>query len=360
MRHLSVQTGQMKDSNPTGIRADTFMKQISAIWVGNPFFKDALIERGWRVHWINPVVSDVLDWNQITAAAGFVPDSLIVADKSLPPFVTGMETFPCLTTFYAVDTHIHSWFPLYAQGFDSCMVSLKDHLPLFAGNRLSKDVLWWSPAYANPKDEPRPQDPQKPSWDVIFVGTADPTVNPDRCMFLKAVAERIPGLHVERGDYRTLYPQAKIVLNHAASNDLNFRVFEALGCGACLVTPFVRHGLEDIFQNGEDLFIFDQNDVDGLAKLLKALLAAPVRREKVAAQGHATVHAGHYAHHRATAFAERIENLIHSGAAATMIQTRIQNARQIHSSWLRLLYLHHAETTEKQSLRALYLKAART
>ena len=334
------------------------MKQISAVWVGNPFFKDALVERGWRVHWINPPVGDILGWNQIIDAAGFVPDILVVADKSLPPFVVGMESFPCLTTFYAIDTHIHSWFPLYAQGFDSCLISLKDHLPLFSGKRLPQQRIWWSPPYAYPKDIPLLPDPEKPLWDVLFVGTANPAINPERCEFLDALGALVPGLHVTTGAYRELYPQGKIVLNHAISDDLNFRVFEALGCGACLVTPFVRHGLEDLFQHGKELFIFDKNDINGLAKLIHTLLSNPARREKVAAAGHAAVLAGHYAQHRAEAFAARIENLIHSGDAAGLVIDRIRNAKHIHSSWLRLLYLHHADTTEDLPRRTLYLKAA--
>ena len=335
------------------------MKSISAIWVGNPFFQASLAERGWRVHWMNPALGAVAGWDEIVADAGFTPDIVIVGDKSLPPFVTGMENFPCLTTFYAVDTHIHSWFPLYAQGFDSCLVSLKDHLPLFTGMHIPRDMVWWSPPYAKPEDIPREPDPEKPLWDVLFVGTVDPDINPERYAFLNAVSARVPGLHVRGGVYRELYPQAKIVLNHAAADDLNFRVFEALGCGACLVTPLVRHGLEDIFQNGKDLFTFDQNNVEGLAKLLHALLTAPARREKVAGQGHATVLAGHYAHHRAEAFAARIEACIASGKAAEIVDARRQNAKQIHDSWLRLIYLHHAETSVDPALGAAYLKAAK-
>lgn len=335
------------------------MKHISAIWVGNPFFQSALADRGWRVHWINPPADSVLGWDVLTRSAGFTPDIVIVGDKSLPPFVTGMEKFPCLTTFYAVDSHIHSWFPLYAQGFDSCLVSLKDHLPLFTGMRIPKDMVWWSPPYAKPDDVPRPPDPEKPLWDVLFVGTVDPAVNPDRCAFLEAVAARVPGLHVQSGKYRELFPQAKIVLNHAAANDLNFRVFEALGCGACLVTPFVRHGLEDLFQNGRDLFIFDQNDVETLAKLCRVLLSSPARREKAAASGHATVLAGHYMRHRAEAFAARIEGLFASGGVGDIVAARKANAGQIVSAWLRLIYLHHAETAQNAGLGAAYLKAAK-
>lgn len=340
-------------------RIHTMTKQISAVWVGNTFFQSALKDLGWRVHWMNPNRNTVLGWTDIVDAAGFVPDVLIVADKSLPPFVAGTECFPCLTVFYAVDTHIHSWFPFYAQGFDLVLVSLRDHIPLFRGRRLKSDMVIWSPPYANPKDAPRPPDPSKPQWDVLFVGTVDPEINPDRCAFLEAVKERVPGLHVTRGLYQQLYPQAKIVLNHTAGNDLNFRVFEALGSGACLATPFVRHGFEELFWNGADLFTYNQGDIEGLAKLLTVLLAAPERRRKVAAHGRETVQAGHFMRHRAGAFASRIREILDSGRAAEMIDARTRNATSILSAWLKLMYLHHAETASDPALEVAYLKASK-
>lgn len=337
------------------------MPRVSAIWVGNPFFQSALAEEcGWRVHWINPAVGTVLTAAELAADAGFEPDVVVVADKSIPPFVTGMETLPCLTVFYAVDTHIHSWFPRYAQGFDVCLVSLKDHMSLFLGARHTRDTVWWSPPYAHPADAPRAPDPEKPVWDVLFLGTVNPNVNPERCAFLDALAPHVPGLHVTRGsDRAALYAQAKIALNHAVAGDLNFRVFEALGCGVCLVTPLVRHGLTDVFANGRDLFTYDPADIPGLAALLNSLLAAPRRRETVARQGHAAVAAGHYMRHRAEAFAGRVEELLASGKARAMIASRRAAAKTIHASRLKLLYLHHADSAPTEQLAAAYLKAAR-
>lgn len=336
------------------------MAQVSAIWVGNPFFQPALADCGWKVHYVNPSRETVLAWDDIVALAGFTPDILVVADKSQPPFVVGMERAPCLTAFYAVDTHIHSWYPYYAQGFDLCLVSLRDHMPLFSGARLTPDAVWWSPPYAHPNDEPLAPDPEKPIWDVLFLGTVNPDVSPRRSAFLDALAPLAPGLHVATSPNRAgMFAQAKIALNHAIAGDLNFRVFEALGCGACLVTPMVRHGFDTLLANGLDLFTYDQNDIPGLAKLLNALLTAPERRAKVARHGHATVAAGHYMRNRAEAFAARAMELLVSGKAGQMVSQRLADAKTIHAAWLKRLYLHHAETAAAEHLGRAYLKAAR-
>ena len=335
------------------------MAQFSAIWIGNPFFQSALADLGWRVHWINPSTEAILGWKDIVRDAGFVPDIIIVGDKSLPPFVVGIEDFPCLTAFYAVDSHIHSWFPFYAQAFDICLVSLKDHIPLFSGKRLPGDLIWWSPPFAKPEDIPHPPAPEKPLWDILFVGTVDQAVNPERAEFMCRLSNLEPRLHVTHGSYRELYPQAKIVLNHTAANDLNFRVFEALGCGACLVTPLVRHGFDDFFKTGQNLFTYDQQNVEGLVALLNALLTAPTRCKKVAAAGHTTVLAGHYMRHRAEGFASRVALLRRSGKAEKTITERLLKAASIRSTWLRLLYLHHAETAKDPAREEMYLAAAR-
>lgn len=335
------------------------MRRVSAIWVGNPFFQAGLAGPGWDVAWINPPDGAVLTWNDITEQAGFLPDVLVVADKSQPPFVVGMEAFPCLTAFYAVDTHIHSWFPQYAQGFDLVLVSLRDHLPLFPGARHTADTVFWSPPYAKPEDVPRAPDPEKPLWDVLFVGKVDPAVNEARHAFFTHLASLAPGLHVTRGAYRELYPQAKIVLNHAIDEDLNFRVFEALGCGACLVTPRVGHGLEDLFRDGRDLFLYDQRDIPGLAALLSSLLADPDRRRRAGEAGHTAIAAGHYMRHRAQAFAGRVATLLESGRAAKMILERRRAAGRITAAYLRFMYLLHAETAVSETARARYLLAAK-
>lgn len=335
------------------------MRRMAAIWVGNPFFWPGLTDLGWNVAWINPPDGAVLTWDEIIREAGFLPDVLVVADKSQPPFVAGMESFPCTTVFYAVDTHIHSWFPHYAQGFDLVLASLRDHMPLFLGGRHTRDTVWWSPPYAKTEDVPRAPDPEKELWDVLFVGKVDPAVNEARHAFFTRLAPLVPGLRITGGAYRELYPQAKIVLNHAIDGDLNFRVFEALGCGACLVTPKLGHGLEDMFRNGRDLFLYDQKDIPGLAALLSALLAAPEKRRLAAESGHAAVAAGHYMRHRAKTFAEKIETLIANGRAAKMTRVRLDSAREITAAYLRFMYLLHAETAVSPAAKARYLQAAR-
>jgi hypothetical protein len=255
-----------------------------------------------------------------------------------------------------VDTHIHSWHPHYAQGFDIVLVSLRDHIPLFLEGRLDSEQVWWSPPYARDSDGPRPPDPQQPVWDLLFVGTVDAT--PERCRFMLHLGELFSGLHAQRGNYQELFPQGKLILNHAVNQDLNFRVFEALGSGTCLLTPQVGHGLVELFQDGRDLFLFPQDDLSALAALAHNLLADPERCRRTAASGLAAVNAGHRARHRALSFSERILSLFASGKAQELSTRRLACSASIHKHYLRLLYLLHAENSPLPAVKGAYLTAA--
>ena len=324
------------------------------LWIGSPFFSSSLAELGWEVVVHNFEDTQVYTWADLVRLnKGEPPDVLVVADKSRPPFVLGMESFPCLTVFYCVDSHIHAWYPKYAQAFDVCLVSLRDDIPRFSKMRLPPERILNTPAFAKMQDVPQPGVVK--SHDIIFVGRVDQSTMPGRFAFLHTLKEHFPQLHICRGKYRELYPTARVVLNYAEMGDLNFRVFEALGCGACLVTPMVGHGLTDFFVPGEDLFTYNLGDLPGLAKLLEHLLTVPELCESVAASGLAKVNAGHRAIHRAQDFSQTIRAL----PGRYIIEDRLRHADMIRQSYLRLIYLLWAEETDNSALKMAYVQAAK-
>lgn len=331
-------------------------------WTGSPFFWQSLRGAGWdEVAFYNFEDARLLGWRDIVRHAGFVPDVLVVADKSRPPFVLGMEDFPCLTVFYSVDSHIHSWQPWYAQAFDLCLVSLRDHLPRFAGPFLPAERVYWSPAFA--WNEDAPDETVEKSRDCLFVGTVSDNT-PRRAAFLRELGNILPDLGVTRGYYRRLYPQARIVLNQCEHEDLNFRVFEALGCGACLLTPRIGHGLTELFDEGEELVCYTPHDAADAAARARELLASPPRMARLRQAGLAAVNAGHRAAHRARAFSERVLSLSDEDCRL-LIARRRQRAEAIREQCLRLPCLLWAESLAAapddatQALRTAYLAASR-
>ena len=324
------------------------MKRL--LWIGSPFFSAALPSCGWELCAINFENLAVFSWADLIAKAGWEPDVLVVADKSRPPFVLGIEDMPCLTVAYCVDTHIHSWLPFYAQAFDLCLVSLRDHLPLFTNKFLTEEQIRWFPAFA--KDDDRPGTLEE-EWDCLFVGTLSADKTPKRMAFLQELRPLVPGLHAVRGDYRRLFPKGRVILNHCEAEDLNFRVFEALGCGACLLTPRVGHGLLNLFQDGVHLVTYDVNDVQDTARRIQELLENPLKRSLLRTAGLAAIDAGHRAKHRAGELSRLLRAYPQS-----RIQKRRQRAAYIRQQWLRIIYLHMAETEANPQIRVAYLQAA--
>lgn len=338
-------------------------------WIGSPFFQRELPTCGWETSFHNFEHPAIYGWQDIVRVAGFTPDVLVVADKSRAPFVLGMETFPCLTVFYSVDSHIHSWQPFYAQAFDACLVSLRDHVVRFPGVFLPQSRVWWSPAFSWPDDIPSPNTSKE--YACLFVGSVSDAL-PRRRTFLTALAQRVPGLVVTHGAYRQLYPRAHVLLNHCEHGDLNFRVFEAMGCGGCLVTPRIGHGLTELFTEGEHMYCYTPDTADALdtsdvthhpwtsvqeaAAHIKFLCAHPEVAEHIGQAALAAVNAGHRAIHRAQAFSRHIRELL--PYARDIVACRRERASAILESCLRLLYLHWAEQSSSTMLRQAYLVAA--
>ena len=321
------------------------------LWIGTPFFSRSLEKLGWEVVVHDYPAPTTFDWEAVKRLAGGVPDVLVLGDKSHPAPLLGVEEFPCLTVFHCVDSHIHSWHPHYARAFDLCSLSLKDHIPMFREKRLAENSLLWLPPFAGDRDRPLGAEPE---WDLLFVGTVNPETTPKRHAWLAELAGQFPGLKVMRGDYRTLFPKARLVLNYAERGDLNYRVFEALGCGACLLTPRVGHGMEELFTDGEDLFLYQQDDMADLLRLVERCLGDPDRRRAVAQNGLSKVNAAHRAVHRATQW----DTWVRSHKAKAVVENRLASAPALRTE-LRMLYLHFAQALEHPELKKAYFEAGR-
>ncbi|MDR3357591.1 MAG: glycosyltransferase [Desulfovibrio sp.] len=326
------------------------------LWIGSPFFCGELRHCGWaNVAQHNFEEARVFCWEELVHIAGFTPDVLVVADKSRPPFVLGVENFPCLTVFYSVDSHIHSWQPRYAQAFDVCLFSLLDHRERFVTPTLPPERVFWSPPFAKSSD--RPDDARPKIWDCLFVGTVNDNT-PRRAAFLRALGKQLPGLHCTRGDYRELYPRGRVVLNYAEHGDLNFRVFEAMGCGACLVTPRVRHGLTRLFVDGEHLVGYVPDDVDDALRRIDFLLKNPDIVRHIGAAALEKIDAAHRARHRARNFTDFLRD-VRMRDSGSLVAARCASAGVLRETYLKLVYLLWAYDVTHPPLKEAYLAAAR-
>ncbi len=329
------------------------MKKI--IWIGSPFFSNMLGDMGWEQVYVHtPQAFTLFTYEEIVDMAGFTPDVLVVADRSFPPFVVGMEKAPCLTVLYVVDSHLHSWFPLYAQAFDFCLVSLFDHIPTFPTEILTQDRILWSPPYA--QDAFRPKGESEILWDCVFVGTVGENT-PLRKIFLEKLSTLMPGLHVERGNFVSLFPKSRVVLNFCEYGDLNFRVFESMGLASALVTPRIGNRQDYLFSNERDFLLFDPADPADAMRCIERLLGDDGLRTSLQTNALARIDEKHRASHRARTFTEKIADFWERRSA--LISRRMALSEHIRERFLKLLYLLWAKEFQDDDIKARYLKYAK-
>jgi len=225
----------------------------------------------------------------------FAPDLLLVADTLGPqalPF--GLEDVPVPRVYYAIDVHVNFfWQRYYARLFDLVLVAQKDYLPIFAAAGVPARWLPWGADERVFREQGLAR-----IHDLVFVGTVDPTTRPKRAAVVECLRRRF-GLATfgESVDTRlsweemaAVFAGSKIVLNEAILGDLNFRVFEAMACGALLVTERIDNGLADLFTPGEELVVYGPDD---LVPQVAHYLHADTERTRVAANGARAVRERH-------------------------------------------------------------------
>ena len=140
--------------------------------------------------------------------------------------------------------------------------------------------------------------PRLPWWyDIGFIGTEGGI---PRKFYLQEIYERYPRSYLEFAPHTMIseiYRSCKIVFNYSIRNDINMRVFEALGAGRCLLTNAIQaNGLEELFRDREHLVVY--HSPRELWTLLEYYLTHDEERERIAQQGRALVHEHHTYVHR--------------------------------------------------------------
>jgi len=191
----------------------------------------------------------------------------------------GLESLPSVNIAFSVDQYCNPWHVPYSAGFDAVLVAQKDYLPLFHDQRLPRQAEWF-PLFCDSGGDRDPK--MERTIPVSFVGTLDPPLNPARKGFLQTFQQNAP-LMVFQGDYRRIFAQSRIVLNQSAVAELNYRLFQAMSCGAAVLTEATENGLDELFTPGEDLLTYPRGNAAAAAATANKALAGPQLAEIAAA-----------------------------------------------------------------------------
>lgn len=267
----------------------------------------------------------------ILAAKTMRPDLILWFDACQPPWIFGFENLPAVVIGYSVDQYMNPWHVPYSAACDAFFVAQKDYLPLFAPSPANRPADWL-PLFCDPS---RDRDPGLPrDIPVSFVGTLASFANPGRKPFLEAFRAKAP-LFAKQGRYAPVFARSRIVLNQSAAGELNFRLFQAMACGAAVLTEQTENGLADLFTPGVDVLTYRRGDAAHAALVANAALAEPDALAAVAAAGKRATLARHTVVSRARRILDTAVQLAKAGAPArrlaamTTVRTEMRKAYAI-------------------------------
>lgn len=191
--------------------------------------------------------------------------------------------------WWAIDTHLDlDWYRKKGPDFDLVYTAQRDGADQLRLAGLS-DVTWLplacDPGVHHPHEVPK-------QFDLCFVGNLFPGPRADLVALLQ---REFPSSFVGQGygeAMTRIYSASRVAFNRSIRNDVNMRVFEALGCGTLLVTnDLTDNGQAELFSEGEHLVVYQ--DAEELVAKVRWYIDHEQDRNRVAASGRALAHEKH-------------------------------------------------------------------
>ncbi len=238
----------------------------------------------------------------LTRLAGFKPDLFLYMEPNgLIP--RGLEKAPFPTACILCDAHLFlEARQNQALFFDHVFLYHRNYLRYF--NVHPDGYVHWLP-FACDLEIFHPQECER-DLDVAFVGQLSLQ---SRGSVIATLSQRYkmnePRYYFQE-EIPVIYSRAKIVLNMPLKDDLNFRTFEAMSCGAMLLTRRVNNGQELLFEEGKHYAAFD--DEKELFEKVAYYLAHPDECAMIAAAGLAEIKEHHSLEHRVVELLNIVQN----------------------------------------------------
>ena len=160
----------------------------------------------------------------------------------------------------------------------------------------------------------RPQ-PDRPIWDVVFLGNLNPVIHRRRGKLLEkilSVPERIEARVIPELSSREValaLSRAQIVFNHSGRGEIDQRVCEALGVGRLLLIEDSNNEVVRYFKDRRDLILY--ND-ENLLDTIEYYLQHPIERDAIARTGREEALRRHTGLHKAEAIITIISEFLQS------------------------------------------------
>jgi hypothetical protein len=214
-----------------------------------------------------------------------MPSCYLAIDPGERFFPPGVEDLPIPTACWLGDVHLGHWREDMAQFFDVVFVPHLDYVARYR-EVVGHEQVYWLPWYV--PDLVRPMSQLERIYEVGFVGSnVRPHRRTPRAQRLYLLGQHFRmndrSVSVDHTGLARVYSQSKIVVNITINGDVNLRLFEGTACGALLLTDSHANGIEQLFDLGHEVIVYD-NDLDLLDKV-NYYLAHEAERLQIAEAG---------------------------------------------------------------------------
>ncbi len=249
---------------------------------------------------------------QAALPEGFIPDLVLITETlKKRRFPAGLGLLRVPLVWYSIDGHLHlDWHLRYARHFD---LVLSTQLAVCDAMKQHGIDAKWLPWSVDEVKLPHHDDSMR-DIDVSMVGSFNPALRPRRYHLLEDLNRHFRvqlfgppfSSWLDDEQMRQVYRRSRVVVNESVGGEINFRVFEALSEGACLLTDNVP-GLDRLYRVGVDLLSYNR---DTLIGTLRAVLSDEVRRAGIAASGMLHTRRHHFRRQRCSELMEILERFL--------------------------------------------------
>lgn len=264
--------------------------------------------------------------NLLAKAKPLIEPDVILQVETLGAYrfiIEGLERRTIPAFFYALDCHLNMvWQLPYAQLFDGVFATQIASVEQFQRHGCNAEFLPWGydPEIFYDRKLPR-------VYDISFIGTLDPINRIKRGQIIERIQKRFtislfgtsPANRLTLAEMAEVFSQSKIVINESILRDVNQRYFEAMSCGAMLLTEDIGTNIAGLFKAGTEL---DNYNPTNLEEKLRFYLDNDAKREVLSAAGQKACAECHTWQRRAQRVLERI-----AGISPTIPLTATDEAR---------------------------------
>lgn len=275
----------------------------------------AFQDLGCEVLALSPPEAGVFDMPAELRRHGFEPDILFQREQLGPRLLlAGLEHIPAVRIFWAIDPHLNAfWHAPYARLFDLILSTQRRWMPQLGscGAGRVRHLPWHAP---NGPFAPFGQRQRLAG----FVGRLGPT-RPGRTWLTELMSELLPqGFTLEDNlDFPAMldfYRHTKAVPNESITGEVNFRLFEAAGCGCVVLAQDLGQEQAELFEPGREMLVC--SDALELAENLALLAKSPRLAEALGRAAWERAQAEHLPQARARTILKEAAEAPRQGATA--------------------------------------------